>query len=101
MPVPLSGPGSVNDPFILKGQEAKCPNPKCGSDEELWQNQMIPGQQHFKMVDGEIEWGSTEMNYEFDEAPKDEPQYICRACDHYFEAPELFDVEDKEEKTSA
>jgi hypothetical protein len=85
--VPKSGPGSVKDPLVLKGDKMHCP--KCGKTDNIWRNDIVPRSMHLQ-VDKDGSWdfsGNDNVHWDSSCQNEAEPEFFCRTCDVYFEAP--------------
>lgn len=93
--VPIEGPGSCKEPLILKGIMLKCPG--CGNTDDLWRNEhMLRMVGVAPLEEGGWDWDNDtrdEALWETSDRNPEEPEFMCRACDMYFDAPDIAELD--------
>lgn len=85
--VPISGPGSVKEPLILQDGKMCCP--RCMGTCNIWRNEVVLRSTQIEVrEDGTWDFsGNDEICWDTSDRHEGEPEFFCRACDVYFEAP--------------
>jgi len=93
--------GDSDDPYILTGNKMRCP--KCKSTDALHRNEQVLVSNNIRVnPDGTYDW-SEEANdpcWDTLERNPTEPEFYCRSCGVYFEAPEVRHADEPEDKKS-
>lgn len=86
-----------DEPMVLKGIELKCPNPECGDDTNLYRNEIMLRSVGVKpLEEGGWDWDNDcrdDAHWETSDRNPDEPEFYCRACDTYFDAPDMNELD--------